>query len=206
MNEALDLAEPRRPSDGSLLRLIRQGDQDAAKALYERYADRLRLLVRSRCSTALARRLEVDDIVQSVFRRFFRRVNEGDYKVPPGEELWGLLLVITLNKIRSEETYHRADKRDVRLTVGADVAEWLPDNTTEDQIACTVLQLTIDEALKQLPDAVRSILELRVQGYEVADIAHQVGRSKRTVERTLQELRARLLTLLEDEPVTTAHS
>ena len=43
-------------------------------------------------------------------------IEEGDYDVPPGEELWGLLLVIALNKIRTEETFHRAGKRDVRLS------------------------------------------------------------------------------------------
>src|SRR4051794_32382269 len=103
-------------SDRSLLARLRGGQQDAATELYLRYAQRLRALVRARCSSQLARRLEPDDIVQSVFRRFFRRVLQGDYDVPPGEELWGLLLVIALNKIRTEETFHRAGKRDVRLS------------------------------------------------------------------------------------------
>src|SRR3954462_13845992 len=102
-------------SDRSLLARLRGGQQDAATELYLRYAQRLRALVRARCSTQLARRLEPDDIVQSVFRRFFRRVLQGDYDVPPGEELWGLLLVIALNKIRTEEAFHRAAKRDVRM-------------------------------------------------------------------------------------------
>src|SRR5215213_3826967 len=103
------------PSDRSLLFRLKGGQQDAATQLYMRYAQRLRALVRSRCSSQLSRRLEPDDIVQSVFRRFFRRVLQGDYDVPPGEELWGLLLVIALNKIRTEEAFHRAGKRDVRL-------------------------------------------------------------------------------------------
>src|SRR5437588_12669938 len=104
------------PSDHSLLARLRGGQKDAAMELYLRYAQRLRALVRARCSSQLARRLEPDDIVQSVFRRFFRRVLQGDYDVPPGEELWGLLLVIALNKIRTEETFHRAGKRDIRLS------------------------------------------------------------------------------------------
>ena len=91
-------------SDRSLLLRLRRGEQDAATQLYVRYAPRLRALVRARCSDRLAGRLEPDDIVQSVFRRFFRRVVQGGYEVPPGEELWGLLLVIALNKIRTEET------------------------------------------------------------------------------------------------------
>src|SRR5947209_3466676 len=112
-------------SDHSLLRRFRRGSQDAATQLYLRYVHRLRALVRANCSTALTRRLEPEDIVQSVFRRFFGRVVQGDYDVPPGEELWGLFLVIALNKIRAEEAFHRAGKRDMRLTIADDEAERL---------------------------------------------------------------------------------
>ena len=87
------------PSDHSLLVRLRGGQQDAATQLYVRYAQRLRALVRARCSSQLVRRLEPDDIVQSVFRRFFRHVLQGDYDVPPGEELWGLLLVSWMDNI-----------------------------------------------------------------------------------------------------------
>ena len=88
-----DDARPRpddETSDGSLLRLYRHGDQDAAKVLYLRYAGRLRALARSRTSTDLAGRVDDDDIVQSVFGSFFRGVIHGAYDVPAGEELWNL--------------------------------------------------------------------------------------------------------------------
>src|SRR5262249_38751393 len=182
------------PSDRSLLFRLRGRQQDAATELYFRYAQRLRALVRSRCSSQLSRRLEPDDIVQSVFRRFFRRVLQGDYDVPPGEELWGLLLVIALNKIRTEEAFHRAAKRDVRLlATPADLAALeSPDEDTSH------LQLCVEDALGHLPEGYRQMVELRVQGHEVAEIAKQTGRSKRTVERILQDVRTRLRQLLVD--------
>jgi RNA polymerase sigma-70 factor (ECF subfamily) len=181
------------PSDRSLLIRLRGGQQDAATVLYLRYAQRLRALVRSRCSPQLARRIEPDDIVQSVFRRFFRRVLQGDYDVPPGEELWGLFLVIALNKIRTEETFHRAGKRDVRLSAdtadpGAVLAAAVDDSAH--------LQVCVEDALGRLPEPHRQMVELRIQGHEVAEIAVRTGRSKRTVERTLQDVRARLRELL----------
>jgi RNA polymerase sigma-70 factor (ECF subfamily) len=181
------------PSDHSLLVRLRGGQQDAATELYLRYAQRLRALVRSRCSPQLARRVEPDDIVQSVFRRFFRRVLQGDYDVPPGEELWGLLLVIALNKIRTEEAFHRAGKRDVRISaVAADPGALLADQESDR----VILQLCIEDALGQLPAQHRAMVELRIQGHEVAEIAQNTGRSKRTVERTLQDARSRLRELL----------
>jgi RNA polymerase sigma-70 factor (ECF subfamily) len=180
-------------SDRSLLVRLRRGQQDAATELYFRYAQRLRALVRARCSSQLARRLEPDDIVQSVFRRFFRRVLQGDYDVPPGEELWGLLLVIALNKIRTEETFHRAGKRDVRLSTQAADPEVLESCSVDDS---ALLEVWVEDVLHQLPDSHRELVELRIQGHEVAELARRTGRSKRTVERILQDVRSRLRQLI----------
>jgi RNA polymerase sigma-70 factor (ECF subfamily) len=183
------------PSDRSLLVRLRRGQQDAATQLYFRYAQRLRALVRARCSGQLARRLEPDDIVQSVFRRFFRRVLQGDYDVPPGEELWGLLLVIALNKIRTEEAFHRAGKRDVRLSSQPADPSLLETQAADDH---AMLEVLVEDALAQLPEGHRNLVELRIQGHEVAELARRTGRSKRTVERILQEVRSRLRQLLID--------
>jgi RNA polymerase sigma-70 factor (ECF subfamily) len=182
-------------SDRSLLVRLRGGQQDAATQLYLRYASRLRALVRAHCSDQLARRLEPDDIVQSVFRRFFNRVLKGAYDVPPGEELWGLLLVIALNKIRTEEAFHRAGKRDVRLNDQTASAA-LEEQPGSDM---ALLELTVEDVLAKLPSGHRQLVELRIQGHEVADIARHAGRSKRTVERQLQDVRLRLRQLLQME-------
>jgi len=186
-------ANPAQPvTDSSLLRRIRGGSQDAATELYTRYAHRLRALVRARSSAQLSRREEPDDIVQSVFRRFFARVAQGDYDVPAGEELWGLFLVIALNRIRAAELFHRAGKRDVRQSVDLGETGRRVESGRRDETALNVLQLTIQEALVTLTPLQRQVLELRVQGFEVAEIATRARRSKRTVERSLQDLRHRL--------------
>jgi RNA polymerase sigma-70 factor (ECF subfamily) len=180
-------------SDHSLLVRLRRGQQDAATQLYLRYAQRLRALVQARCSAQLAQRVEAEDIVQSVFRRFFQRAVQGDYDVPPGEELWGLFLVIALNKIRSEESHHRAGKRDVRLSAPSADVTGLPETGGDDT---AVLQVCVEDVLGQLSAPQREMVELRIAGYEVAEIAKATHRSKRTVERLLQDVRARLRELL----------
>jgi RNA polymerase sigma-70 factor, ECF subfamily len=185
------------PTDHSLLQRFRCGSQDAAMQLYLRYARRLRALARAQCSPDLARRVDIEDIVQSVFGSFFRRASQGYYDVPAGEELWKLLLVIALNKIRTKSAFHRAAKRDVRRTISNDaVLQALEASDADDDADYAFLQLTIDEALDHLPCQHKAMLELRIQGYEVSEIAHQMGRSKRTVERILQEARTKLSALL----------
>src|SRR6266852_3168881 len=109
-------AGPLIRSDTSLLRRFRLGSEDAAAELYRRYAHRLRRLARRQSSSVLARRVDADDIVQSVFCAFFQAARKGYYDVPDGEDLWKLILVIALNKVRTKRTFHQAAKRDVRLT------------------------------------------------------------------------------------------
>jgi RNA polymerase sigma-70 factor (ECF subfamily) len=188
------------PSDRELLERFRRGEQLAATVLYLRYAPRLLALARSRCSTSLAHRLDSEDIVQSVFSRFFRRARSGEYEVPAGAELWKLLLVIALNKIRTAEAFHRAGKRDVGATSTAGgFEESLAAGAGCDHGDGAYLGLVVSDALERLPTRVREIIELRLQGYEVREIAELTGQSVRTIERLLQEARADLKNALGGE-------
>ncbi len=185
-------------SDGSLLRLFRHGDQNAATLLYQRYAGRLLALARAKTSSDLAGRVDDDDIVQSVFGSFFRGVLHGAYDVPADEELWNLFLVITLNKIRAKGAHHRAAKRDVRQTVGGEFIHRDSDLLASEGTAVDLLRMSVEEALEDLPAEQGRAIRLRMEGYEVAEIAAAIGRSKRSVERLLQEGRVRLGKRLED--------
>lgn len=180
-------------SDHSLLKQYRRGFDDAPTQLYLRYAERLRSLAARESSPGLAARIDPDDIVQSVFRTFFRRAAEGQYDVPEGEEIWKILLVIALNKIRGLGDFHRAARRDMRRTVtGETYDRAIEEEAGRQESALTILRLVIDEILNSLPPSHRPIVELRIEGYEVAEIAERTQRSKRTVERVLQEFRQRL--------------
>ena len=65
----------------------------------------------NRCAAGIER-VDDSDIVQSVFRRFFIAARRGDYDIPQGEDLWNLLLVIALNKIRNAVEFEQSAKRD----------------------------------------------------------------------------------------------
>jgi RNA polymerase sigma-70 factor (ECF subfamily) len=181
------------PSDRTLLQRFRRGQDDGPTLLYLRYAERLRALAARQSAPGLAARVDPEDIVQSVFRTFFRRAAQGQYDVPQGEEIWKLLLVIALNKVRAVGAYHRAARRDVRQTAAGEAYDRALDSESGgDEGALAVLRMVIDEVLETLPASHRPIVERRIEGYEVAEIAEQVQRSKRTVERILQEFRQKL--------------
>jgi RNA polymerase sigma-70 factor, ECF subfamily len=195
-----DPSSPGDVSDRTLLRRFQQGQADASTELYIRYAQRLMAVAAAQTSSDLAQRVDPEDIVQSVFRTFFRRATLGQYTVPEGEELWKLLLVIALNKIRATGAFHRAEKRDVKRTSGGESYELaLQSESSRDETALSLLRMVVEELLQDLPEAHRKIIELRIEGHEVNEIATAVQRSKRSVERELQEFRQRLQALIAED-------
>jgi RNA polymerase sigma-70 factor (ECF subfamily) len=187
-------------SDRSLLQRMRGGsDEDAAFNLYVRYAQRLIQLARQKTPNDLATRVDAEDIVQSVFRTFFRRASAGQYDVPEGEELWKLLLVIALNKLRSHGAFHRAGKRDVQKTSALNDCQEFARQGVDADLARQFLQMSIDEVVSKLPLASQMIIRLRIEGYEMQEIALRVQRSKRTVERVSQGFRSAMMTELEGD-------
>ena len=187
-------------TDHTLLRRFQAGQQDAATALYVRYANRLQALAKKQTSQSLSPRFDPEDVVQSVFRTFFRRASEGCYEVPVGEELWQLLLVMALNKIRKLGSFHRADKRDAGLTVVSEHYNEVPAGISgDDAIAYQTMKMVIDELMLKLPHSQDRIIQLRIEGHEVNEIAQLTQRSKRTVERILQQFRQQLANLINEE-------
>jgi RNA polymerase sigma-70 factor (ECF subfamily) len=185
---------PRPPteesSDHSLVVRFRLGDQDAATQLYVRYSKRLTSLVKKRCSTELARCAGVEDIVQSVFGTFFRRIGQGCYEPPDGDLVWKVLLVIALNRVRSEATYYFAAKRDAHRTICGPTAR----NCIELKVkpggpAPERLELLVQEILERLPSRTRLLLKLRLDGFTIAESARRAQCSSRTAERVIQGLR-----------------
>jgi RNA polymerase sigma-70 factor (ECF subfamily) len=186
------------PSDHVLLDRFRTGEQDAAAEIHARYAERLEALVSSQTAADLRIRFDPEDVVQSVFRTLFRRVSHGLYDVPAGEELWQLLLVLALNKTRKLASYHRAQKRDVAKTCGSDRLEHsLRHIDGREETAHRILELIVEDLVGDLPEAHRQIVRLRIEGHRSEEISRATERSKRTVERVLQEFRQKLGVLID---------
>jgi RNA polymerase sigma factor (sigma-70 family) len=181
-----------------LLRRYRQGDQQAAEIMFTRYLHRLVALAHSRLSARLARRIDPEDIVQSAYRSFFLNARDGRYALEHSGDLWRLLVVITLNKLRQKVEYHTAAKRrfnqelsgrggDLMLGVGVDVLQRDPSPQETLAVLEEIQQLTA-----RLDPLQKQIVELRLQGYRIEEIADEVQRSERTVRRVMDKIKQRL--------------
>jgi RNA polymerase sigma-70 factor (ECF subfamily) len=176
-----------------LLARLRSGDQAAAAELFRRYAQRLAHLAEQHLSRSLAGRLDGQDVVQSVFRTFFERCARGEFRIDSSAQLWQLLVKITILKARAEARRHLAERRDVRAeAAGADA--WLAEAVAHEPSAAEAAALVdqVEALLRGLPALYCRVLDMRLQGHAVPDIARELAVSRQTVYRVLHLLQDRL--------------
>jgi RNA polymerase sigma-70 factor (ECF subfamily) len=163
--------------------------------VFARYAGRLVRVAEQHLSHRLAARLDGEDVVQSVFRTFFRRSEAGEFRIDSSAQLWRLLVRITVLKARAKGRFHTADCRTAQAEAGGD-----PDAVLT--VACATepgpaeaaaLVDQIDSLLRGLPDAYARVLELRLSGDKVTAIAARLGLSRQGVYRMLNLLQDRLV-------------
>jgi RNA polymerase sigma-70 factor (ECF subfamily) len=185
-----------------LVERLRDGDPQAAEEMFARYAQRLTALAEQHLSRKLASRLDGADVVQSVFRTFFRRSAAGEFRIDSSAELWRLLVLITLQKARAYGRHHRARVRDVAAEApgggAALLAEALTHEPGPEEAAALVDQ--IEGLLRGLPGLYCDLLQLRLEGHSVSDTATRLGVSRRTVHRALYLLQQRLSRSAAREP------
>ena len=176
---------------------------DVASEAFRRYSGRLIALARTRLDVSVRQKVDPEEIVQSVYKSFFRRQADGIFEFVSWEGVWGLLTRATVWKCRDRTKYYRTAARDVRREEspgpGKDgLASWPPwedQEPTTEQAA--ILAETIETLMRRLEVDGREILTLRLQGYTTAEIAAEVGRGERTVERVLARVRKWLMESIE---------
>src|SRR5438270_11395293 len=98
---------------------LRNGDDQAATEVFQRYMNRLLVLARQQFDAVLRRKVDPEDVVQSAYKSFFLRYGEGKLEVQDWRNLWSLLTMITVRKCLDRVEYHRAERRDVRREAAA---------------------------------------------------------------------------------------
>jgi RNA polymerase sigma-70 factor (ECF subfamily) len=179
-----------------LLSCLRRGDPEAARQLFQRYARRLTGLA-ARLPAAVRAKDGPEDVVQSVFRTFFRRQAESRFDLDGWDSLWQLLAAIKVNKCGHRVGRFLAARRDVRREQPAPAGDscggaWQPADPAPGPAEALLLQETLQEVLDGLPERERPAVLLRLQGYAVAEIARELRCSERTVLRHLEAVRGRL--------------
>jgi DNA-directed RNA polymerase specialized sigma24 family protein len=192
--------------DGSITHWIgdlKAGGDSAAQHLWERYFHRLVKLARARLRSA--RRAGAveneEDAALSAFDSFCRGAASGRFpQLTDRDDLWRLLVVITVRKVLAQLNRQNAQKRGGRRLVG-ESALIGPDaelrggldrvigNDPSPEMAAQVVEEYCRLRARLNSDALRQVLDLRLEGFTREEIASKLGCAERAVKRKLDVIR-----------------
>lgn len=170
-------------------------EPDAAAQLFHRYLRRLCRLAQTRIGARLARRIDPEDVVMSAYRSFFLSAKAGRFWIQESGDLWALLAKITLRKLYRSAAHHSADMRSLDRETDSEASGNLHEWVISEQPAAeeaVALADEVESVLRALPRQHRRIVEMRLQGELMHDIAKELAMSERTVRRVLGDLESQL--------------
>ena len=191
--------------DVALFSGLRKGDARSVGEFCERYGPLIERLAERRLSAPLKRRIGPEDVAQSVCRTFVRRAEQGEFELPDGGGLWGLLCAIALTKINEQARFHLRQKRSLRDerhldSVNAAGERKLPEaagsQPTPDETA--EVADVFDKLVSAFDEEERRIIELKLQDFTSNEIAERLQCSERTIRRFMKRVQERLSQMLEE--------
>jgi DNA-directed RNA polymerase specialized sigma24 family protein len=181
------MAEPR--SVTHWFELLRGGDGAAAQRLWERYFPQLVGLARARLRSG-APIDDPEDVALSAFASFCRHAERGRFpQLSDRDGLWRLLVTLTVRKAAHAARAQRRAKRGGGVAVvDLDLNELVGEEPTPEFAA------QIAEEYRRLLDRLADddlcrIAVLRMEGCSTKEIATEMDRAHRTIERKLGLIR-----------------
>jgi len=178
---------------------------EAARRIWERYSDRLLALVRRKLDERVRRREHESDVLQSMYKSFCLGQQQTTGSLQSRDELWRLLVHITMCKIANTANRHHAACRDVRREVdwpgaaegdsGDSSPRWMlevMDRSEPTPDEAIFLEEELEKWLGLLPDNLRRIALWKLEGYTNQEVGDMIERTERTVELKLSIIRRRL--------------
>ena len=189
---------------GLVLESIRTGDVQAASELHKRFVDRLVRLASTRINRRFRSKIEPEEVVQSVFASFFRRNDNGEFRFDSWNDMWALLVRITICKCTNRVNGFMTAKRNIRREVAGKA-----HNSTDSSIHAisveptpeelAVFNETLDQLFDRIPESFREVVLLRLEGLSNLEISEKIGRTERTVYRWLDGVRETLESLNDEQ-------
>jgi RNA polymerase sigma-70 factor (ECF subfamily) len=175
---------------------LRAGDERACDEIFQRYVGKLITVARRRLDARLQRKVDPEDIVQSVFKSFFAHGADGSLVPNDPEHLWALLVTITDRKCSKWLRHFEAARRTLRReTAGQIDYDALARDPTPSDAA--ILNELVEQLLNSFDEREREIVARHLQNETVKQIREGLGCSERTIFRVQERARKRLRRLIE---------
>lgn len=173
-------------------------DQAAAEQLWVHFSARVRNLARKQLDPRTRRTYDEQDAANSAFHSLCRGIQDGRFEhVTDRDSMWGLLAVITARKVSARQRSEHRQKRgggsvrgdSVFATFGINGLDAVEGNEAAPEFTAMFTE-TCDRLIATLSDPMlKEIVLLKFEGYRNTEVATKVGRTRRTIERKLEEIR-----------------
>ena len=190
------------PSVTRWIAALKEGDDQAASALWQRYFDRLVGLARRKLGATPRRAADEEDVALSVFRCLCDGAARGRFPVlTDRDDLWRLLTTLTIHKAIDQKRRAAGKKRgggQVRgeSVFGGDEGAGL-DNFVAEEPTPELLATLAEEHSRLMrtldDDTLRQVALAKMEGYTNEEIAGKLGVTCRSVERKLNRIRTQWL-------------
>lgn len=179
----------------TLMAQTRAGDEHAARELVRLYEPEIRRAARVRLTDPKLRRV-VDsiDICQSVFGRFFKNATNGAFEIESSQQLLGLLVTMTRNRVIDIHREQSAQKRrpgadeDSGFTYDTD---GLVYDSPGPRTAAAAKEMLSDVRSRLKPHELQ-IADRRTAGDSWANIAKDLGENVDVLRKRLERALARV--------------
>jgi RNA polymerase sigma-70 factor, ECF subfamily len=175
---------------------LQAGDKDAARKVFRRFAGQLIALAREHLDAKMRQKLDPEDVTQSVFRSFFAHQAAGEMDDLAGwDNLWGMLVIMTLRKCHRKKTYFHAERRDidreVPLTGAMDAfgTGWEPIDREPTPAEAAALADAVEQMVECFSGRHQEIVTLLLHGYSAPEISDALGCTERSVYRIYERAR-----------------
>jgi RNA polymerase sigma factor (sigma-70 family) len=181
---------------------LKEGQASAAERLWEHYFHRLVGLARAKLTSSQPRVADEEDVALSAFKSLCLGAADGRFpQLRDRDNLWPLLVVLTVRKARDLVKHERRQKRGGGVKTSrldSNQAEWEAIVSQQPSPEFSVMVAENCERLLETLDAPhRRIALLKLEGYTNAEVAEQLNCGLRTVERRLELIRRTWLELAE---------
>jgi RNA polymerase sigma-70 factor (ECF subfamily) len=163
-----------------VLAKLRCQDDDAASRVFHRFANRLIGLARGQLDPRILRKVDPEDIVQSVMRSVLLRIGEGQFDLGDWDSLWGLLTRVTVHKCHKWVDHYQAQRRQVKREAGLSAGWQIVDREPHPSEA-VVLAETLQQVLDGLNDQETAIVRMSLQGTSGKSAAGSAVRRARSI-------------------------
>ena len=164
-----------------LLAELAANSPSAAEAVVRENYTRLVAVVRKRIAAKFQAKVDAESIANSAMKSFFRQYTGDRLALTDWQDLWNLLAKIALNKLSNRLRQFQRQSRDVGREFVCDGTEVA--RLTDGPEAEAVVNELLDRLREGATAEERTVLDLSLLGYSVAEIAAEVGVSSRTVQR-----------------------